>query len=172
MESVTPILAGVQIYDSIASFALAVGQERTVDVTVDASMMSPGDFVSALVSENSIESTFTEVDVLGSAANAYVDSPPSSISIDGAFADWENIKDPDVDVLPVANQNIDIAEVGGVWTAQDSFFYVGVQGELLSGTYVPKACVIPSGSGGGGGVVIPVRRSTTISWLCISLITS
>jgi uncharacterized Zn finger protein (UPF0148 family) len=158
VQSVAPTLVGIEQYQAIPSFALSAGQERTVDLLVDASTLSPGDFVSAVVEEDGISSTFTKVQLIGDGAKAYIESPPPSISIDGAFADWDGLKHADIDDIPVANPNVDIDEVGGVATSEKSFFYVSVQGEMLSGTYVPKLCVIPSGGGGGGGV-IPARRT-------------
>ena len=138
-------------------FALEKGQEKVVTVEVETSAAANGQFVSAEVFASGIVSTFGNVEIIGSGAKAYVVSPGPTIAIDGAFADWTGRLSVDQDQSPVTNPCLDIDKVGNVSTSQDSFFYVGVLGELCSGTFVPSMIAKPSGT--GGGVVTPQRHT-------------
>jgi hypothetical protein len=135
-----------------------VGVTYFVDVMVDTSSVSLGASVSADMALATIDSTFSDVQILGDGFAAYVGVPPSSIQIDGAFGDWAGRTTVDSDSVPNANANIDIGAVGAVNDSTASYFYVSVLGTMCHGSYAPLLKQIPSG-GGGGGVVIPTRKT-------------
>ena len=65
--------------------------------------------------------------------------------IDGYFEDWQNIeKYADADI--VNNPNADIDEYAGITQGDESFFYLSVKGNMLSGVMIPspEARVIPN----------------------------
>jgi len=157
VSQVIPTLSGCTPAASVPSFSLSPGEERIVFVTVDTSLASAGQLVTANVNESSVQSSFKEVEVIGPEGMAYVTSPPSSIVIDGAFADWAGKVVSDSDAVHVANPNLDIQEVGKENSSDSAFFYVSVEGEIFAGSFIPKFCSKPSG--GGGGVVILPRKT-------------
>ncbi len=158
IDGVTPILEGVSSFSAIPAFSLDVGETHTVDLRVDSSQLTPGQYASARVSSESISSSFSSIQIIGQGANAYCACPPSSIAIDGAFGDWANKTVEDVDDLPILNDNINIDEVGAENSSTDAFFFLSVRGELCAGVYIPKVCAIPS-SGGGTGPVVTERKT-------------
>lgn len=157
VNAIYPTLEGVTLISPIQHVPLVQGHQTTVDVLVDASSLLPGTFVSAAIHKAGIDSTFSEVDIIGQSVNAYVGSPPPTIVIDGAFADWTGLTATDSDSVLVGNPDIDIDEVGAVNGTANSYFYVSVHGTICAGTYLPVA-KLPT-SGGGGGVVIPTRKT-------------
>ena len=152
VTSVTPVLEGATSFSSIPRFSLEAGDTDVFDIRVDSSYLSPGDYVSAKVTAQGIESTFSSVQIIGYGASAYCSSPPGNITIDGAFGDWSGKTVKDADGLPIVNRNVDIDEVGAERSSVDAFFYLSVYGELCAGVYIPKACAIPSGTGAGSVV--------------------
>ena len=148
---------GATLVTQIPSFSLSKGESKDVTISVDTSSAIAGQLVTVDVVDSSIESSYSSVVIVGSGSRAYVGLPPAGIAIDGAFADWAGRLSTDVDVIPVKNANVDIDEVGNVSTAQESYFYVSVEDGILNGSYVPALVARPSGSGGGGGVVISPR---------------
>jgi hypothetical protein len=158
INSVTPTVYGATLVSTFDRMSLAVGQNRTIDVLVDTSSLAPGTAVAALVTRSGVVSTFGDLRIVGEPAKAYVASPPATIQIDGAFADWAGRTTADTDAVPVGNENIDIDAVGAVNSSASSYFYVSVVGEMCSGSYVPALFAKPSG-GGGGGMIIPTRKT-------------
>jgi hypothetical protein len=158
LRSISSSLVNAPLVSPISDIDLAVGDEKVVDVSVDLSGATPGSSVSASVLKSMVDSTFADVEILGDGVTAYVGVPPSSIVIDGAFGDWIGRTTDDVDLVPLANPNIDMGAVGAVNDSSASYFYVSVLGEMCSGSFVPALKVIPSGSG-GGGIVIPTRKT-------------
>lgn len=156
VNQISPSVGGASLSTTIEPFSLKVGDERLFDVALDTSTLADGQLVTAEIMESSIESTFASVEIIGEGASAYVGASPSSIVIDGAFADWAGKTLPDTDSAPVANPNVDISEVGNVNASGSSFFYVSVDGVMCAGTFIPATVTRPSG-GGGGGVVITKR---------------
>ena len=157
VEGVVPVLSGVTSSEQVQPFSIEVGQERLIDLMVDSSGLTSGQFVSAAIAGDGVSSSFAHVEIVGDGTRAYANCPPSGISIDGAFADWENLTVKDVDSIPLENRNIDIDSVGANTTDQDAFFYVSVYGEICAGTYIPQGCAIPSGQ--GGGAVVTARKT-------------
>ncbi|MEW5748770.1 MAG: hypothetical protein AB1793_08335 [Candidatus Thermoplasmatota archaeon] len=158
VESVSPELAGVPLLEGIEPFALEPGLEVEVELWVDATSLTAGDLVSAELTAEGVQSSFSYVQVTGKGTRAYAYAPPAGISVDGAFADWTGLTVADVDEEPVENPDIDIGEVGGFNDTAASYFYVGVEGGLFMGAYFPESCSKP-GEGGGNGTVVPVRRT-------------
>ena len=159
VDQVSPTLVGTSSAAQIDSFSLNEGEEHLITVTIDTSSAIDGQFVSTKILASSIVSSFASVDIIGDGASAYVGSSPATIAIDGAFADWDGKLSIDQDSIPVTNAGVDIDEVGNVSTIDNSYFYVSVEGEMCSGTFVPAMVIRPSGTGGGGGVVIQKRHT-------------
>ena len=80
---------------------------------------------------------------------AYVDNPPSRISVDGAFGDWAPrvpFLDPLGDVfsskpLSHGSEDIDISGVKVSSAPDTAYFYVAVNGTMLGGSSVPTDLV-------------------------------
>jgi hypothetical protein len=75
--------------------------------------------------------------LLGTGANAYVNSPPENIVIDGLFSDWENVEKNSDDDDSVGNPNVDISSYSVVDSPQKLSFYLNVEGDILAGTELP-----------------------------------
>jgi hypothetical protein len=157
ITQVVPQLQGVTLASSVQPFDLGPGQERVVDVPVDTSLSLAGGFASAYVTEDDIQSTFEDVCVIGNGARAYVEVSPTGIEIDGAFGDWNNLTSEDIDLLGIANPNIDVRETGAVSSSADSFFYISVEGTVCCGKCVPAVRSIPVQ--GSGTPVTPARKT-------------
>ncbi len=155
--SVSPELIGIDLLGSVEPFSLELGEEVEVDLLSDASSIPSGQFVSAFVTSEGIQSSFSQVSVVGGGARAYVDIPPESVAIDGAFADWIGRTATDVDSDIVTNPNIDIDDVGGANDTDNSYVFVSVRGEIFAGDYAPVTCSRPTAA--GNGTVVPVRRT-------------
>jgi len=157
VTQVTPALQGVALGSTVQPFELGPGDERVVDVLVDTTSASAGAFASASLSEEDIQSTFTDVYILGKGARAYVESVPDRIEIDGAFGDWANLTSEDTDLVGIANPNIDVQETGAVSGSADAFFYISVEGTICCGKCVPAVRGKPVQ--GGGAPVVPARKT-------------
>jgi len=155
---VNPTVKGAPLANQVPAFSLGKGEQHEITITVDTSAAPNGRFVAAEMLASDIVSSFAHVEVLGGGASAYVGSPPSVVTIDGAFADWEGRTSVDQNPMPATSPSTDINQVGNVNTTHDSYFYVSVMGEMCSGTFVPAAVSKPAGTG-GGGTVIPARRT-------------
>jgi len=158
VEQVTPVYTGISAPSaSIASFSLSAGETHVEHIYVNATALSDGHFVSAMVTDDAISSSFSKVIVNGYAARAYVGSAPSVVYIDGAFGDWYLRTASDVDTIPIVNPNIDVTEVGVFNTTSSSSFYIKVDGEMCAGAYVPalRGKPVP-----GSGSVVPSERRT------------
>jgi hypothetical protein len=158
INSISGGTSGLTLAAPIEGIDVYVGVNNFVDVMVDTSSVSPGTSVSLDMALATIDSTFSDVEILGEGVGAYVGALPSSIQIDGAFGDWAGKTTADSDSVPNANANIDIGAVGAVNDSTASYFYVSVLGTMCGGSFVPLLKQIPSG-GGGGGIVIPTRKT-------------
>lgn len=157
VQSVTPTVTG-GVSPTSGPFSLEPGGEHILDVTSDLSSARPGQLVAAYLEKRGISSSFSSIEIEGQGSKAYVSSAPADIVIDGAFGDWVGRRIPDQDPAPVTDPCIDINETGNVSTSSASYFYVSVKGEIWNGSYVPAARAKPS-SGGGGGNVVPTRKT-------------
>lgn len=156
---ISPVIVGGGLASPISEVSLSPGMSETVDVFVSSSSTTSGTLMSAYVTETGISSTFADVIIVGEPVRAYVFLPPSTVQIDGAFGDWMGRVSPDNDSDSVVNPNVDVAAVGSVNTTSYAAFYVGVKGEIFEGAYVPAVRGKPTSQGGGGGAVIPQRKT-------------
>ncbi|UCE81109.1 MAG: zinc ribbon domain-containing protein [Methanobacteriota archaeon] len=127
----------------------------TLQVNADVSANDSGDFYSISLAIDDCEWSFASAEIIGYGARGYVNTTPDGIEIDGAFADWSGLTVADIDTIPAENMNIDIDEIASANDTQSAFFYVSVEGELCSGTYVPALKGKPTGTGGGTPVTPP-----------------
>ncbi len=139
--------------------SLSPGEAKVLFVSVDTSASAISQCISSGVLPSSVDSTFSEVEIVGPAVKAYADSPPSGIVIDGAFADWEGRVSADHDAVPITDHDVDIDLVGRANSSQDSFFFVSVKGRMCNGTFVPALVARPTAGGGGGAVVLTKRSA-------------
>ena len=160
INSITPVISGAALVAPVNDIDLTPEVEKTVEVSVDSSSSPASQFIWGLVTKASVSSTFSDIIIVGDGVRSYVSSAPSSIQIDGAFADWNGRIAMDNDSLPVAGQNVNITAVGSTSSPSNSAFYVSVDGQMCGGTYVPAVRGKPSSmGGGGGGAVIPTRKT-------------
>ena len=157
VESITPVITGGVLISPVEDITLSAGEVRTVEVLVDTSSMQAESLVTASLGTDDVISTFADVQIIGDQIKAYVISAPLDIQIDGAFADWDGLTTDDVELPLNQNDNIDITAVGAVNGTSHSSFYVSVVGEMCGGSFVPVIKEKPSG--GGGGAVIPSRKT-------------
>lgn len=158
VDNVNPTVTGAPLANQVPAFSLGKGEKHEITITVDTSGAPDGRLVAIEMLVSGIVSSFAHVEVIGSGASAYVGSPLSVITIDGAFADWTGRTSVDQDPIPASSPSTNINQVGNVNTTHDSYFYVSVIGEICSGTFVPATVSKPVGSG-GGGTVNPARRT-------------
>jgi len=156
ITSISPSIDGASLVSTIDDIELEAGDETTVDVFVNTLSADIGSLVIASVNSTGVESTFAGLQIIGGEVRAYVDSPPTDIQIDGAFADWSDKTAADSDSSP--NGNIDIDAVGAVNGTSYSAFYVSVMGDMCGGSFIPVIKEKPSG--GGGGNPAPPSRKT------------
>ena len=128
VDEVNPELVDVPMANQVAPFSLDVGDTHDETIAVDTSSALDGQYVSAVLTASGIVSSFTTVEIIGGGVSAYVNSPPSAVSIDGAFADWAGKISADQDSSIVDDIDTDIDAVGGVSTTLHSSFYVSVEG--------------------------------------------
>ncbi len=160
VSELTPTISGAKLASLGVGFPiqLSPGETRIVFVSVDTSGSNTSQCVSTELLSSGLKSSFSEVEIVGFPVRSYVDSAPASIAIDGAFADWQGRLSVDQDATPVTDPDVDINHVGNYSNTQNSFFFVSVKGEMCNGTFVPALVAKPSGAG-GGGTVIPARRT-------------
>jgi RNA polymerase subunit RPABC4/transcription elongation factor Spt4 len=159
VQNISPELSGVSEAASIPAFSIQPGTRHVADVQVDATALQAGQLATALVKGSDISSSFTDVQVIGAGARAYVMNPPKRIVIDGAFGDWTGRTVHHNGSAPVSNPNLKIDDVGAANDSAGAYFYVSVEGQMCSGTYVPAIRVRPSGTQGGGVIVMPQRKT-------------
>jgi hypothetical protein len=159
VNSISPVIAGASLASQITDVSLSPGESKIVEILIDSSLTPSQTLVSAWVTEEGVSSTFADVVVIGEPVGAYVSSPPPWIQIDGAFGDWTGHISLDTDSAPTTNPNIDVTAVGSVNTTSYAAFYVSVQGQVFQGAYVPAIRGKPTSQGGGGGPVVPHRKT-------------
>jgi ribosomal protein L40E len=152
IENMVPVVSGATLVTRISDITLKAGVPQTIDVMVDTSSAQQGSLVAVNLTANGVSSTFSDVVIVGDGPKAYVMTPPSGISIDGAFGDWNGRTSPDSDSAQVNNPNINMLSTGLVNTTDYAAFYVSVQGKIFQGVCVPSLEGKPSTQGGGGHV--------------------
>jgi hypothetical protein len=130
---------------------LAANTAMTVQVAGDVAALANGALVKAGVSSAEVmDATFN---VNGNSLAAYAKVAPSSIAIDGAFADWNGVQKTTDAAGDVTNANIDI--IDGAAEVQSGGFFAYVKfngaGNAMAGMAVPMARAVPTGGGGGTG---------------------
>ena len=137
----------------LSAESVSLTRDRPSD-TVRVSVQVPGFFPGDVVSLELLGASASRpVTVVGEAARAYVDLPPTALRVDGLFSDWTFLRVADTDALPVNNSNVDILRYGSATDGRLTYFHVQVGGILFGGS-VPRR-VLLSTSGGGGGTPAP-----------------
>jgi len=158
VTSIVPAVSGATLIPTLeGTISLSKGSSRTINVMVNTANEATETLMTASLDSSGVSSTFDSVVVTGGPVKAYVGSAPAAIHIDGAFADWAGLTSVDDDPNPIADPNIDMQSVGAVNTTQTSYFYIGVEGEICGGSFVPALLTKPTGS--GGGTVIPTKKT-------------
>ncbi len=93
--------------------------------------------------------TVTVTSVQTGSRMTYVGSAPTSITVDGAFADWGTVptsEDPLGDVVLegvglFANADVDISSVVAWSAGPNAYFYMSVDGRMMGGSSLPGALV-------------------------------
>ena len=106
-------------------------------------------FVKAAVS--SVAMTTGTCAILGRGLAAYYAEAPTTIAIDGAFADWNGVAKTSDTVGDVSNSNIDIIDEAAATQAASLFAYVKFGGTPMAGMAIPSTRTISSGGSGGAG---------------------
>lgn len=132
---------------------------KTFDVAVNTSGSTAGTYITATMSADGVVTDYGSIAVLGRIARGYAGSYPTGIKIDGCFADWTTLTN-DIDLVPVADKDIDIRRVSNGSDALAAYFYLDSMGPIMNGSLVPtkKTQLLPDyGAGGSGG---PQKRVT------------
>src|SRR3989442_8536767 len=87
-------------------------------------------------------------------------APPSTVQIDGLFADWLGRDQLDSDPVPVKNPDVDILRYGAAVNTSAAYFHVAVAGDLMAGQVPDRFIRIPPGQGGeaSGGPPVSLPR--------------
>jgi len=150
--------SGLTVFLSTGSVTLTQAQpDATITASVFSSVISPGNVVQIDVTNATAP---VPVVIRGGPVRAYVVGPPSTVRVDGLFADWVGRDQMDSDPLPVKNADVDIVRYGAATSNSTAFFHVRVAGALLDGRVPQRNWPLPPGSGngsGGGSSVLPRR---------------
>jgi hypothetical protein len=139
---------------------IASGESRSLTVKLDTGGLAPGTFVEVGLDADDVESDAGTISLSGPGLKAYVASPPDGISIDGAFAEWNAVKDEPIQdsTGETVNQNVDLSEYLTTNENTDVYFYVKVEGDMMAGAmvpalsrkYIPPKIAGPGSSNGDG----------------------
>jgi parallel beta-helix repeat protein len=129
---------------------IQAGASLMVTATAELSAVQNGTLIKARVGA---VTTVGQVAICGKGLAAYAHEAPSTIAIDGAFADWTGIVKSGDPAGDVANPNIDIVEQGAAAQSQSFFAYLRFNGAgiAMAGMSIPSVRTMPAGGGGGGG---------------------
>src|SRR5256886_1464480 len=155
---------GLTVSLSTGSVILTQGQPNaTITGSVFATGISPGNVVQIDVTNATAP---VPVVIRGGPVRAYVVGPPSTVRVDGLFADWVGRDQMDSDPLPVKNPDVDIVRYGAATSNLTAFFHVRVSGTLLDGRVPQRNWPLPPASGngslGGGSSVLPRRTGEDV----------
>src|SRR5207244_9979781 len=100
--------------------------------------------------------------IRGGPVRAYMLAPPSTVRVDGLFADWVGRDQTDSDPVPVKNPDVNIVRYGAAVNTSAAYFHVAVAGDLMAGRVPDRFSRLPPGQGGNGsgGPPIPLPRRT------------
>src|SRR3989454_10076967 len=122
---------GLPVFLSAGRVALTQGQpQATITASALATGVSPGDVVQVDVTNAKAP---VPVVVRGGPIRAYMVAPPSTVRIDGLFADWVGRDQIDSDSVPVKNPDVDILRYDAAGKASTAYFHVAVAGDLMAG---------------------------------------
>ncbi|HEX9565965.1 MAG TPA: hypothetical protein VGA48_00020, partial [Thermoplasmata archaeon] len=151
---------GLTVSLSTGSVTLTQAQpEATITAFALATGLSPGDVVQIDVTNATAP---VPVVVRGGPIRAYVVAPPSTVRIDGLFADWVGTDQKDSDPVPVKNPDVNILRYGAAVNTSAAYFHVAVAGDLMAGRVPDRFIRLPPGQGGNGsgGPPLPLPRRT------------
>src|SRR6059036_1677498 len=152
--------SGLTVFLSTGSVTVTQAQpEATITASVFASGVSPGNVVQIDVTNATAP---VPVVIRGGPVRAYVVAPPSTVRVDGLFADWVARDQVDSDPVPGKNPDVDILRYGAAVNTSAAFFHVVVEGDLMAGRVPDRFIRLPTGQGGNGsgGPPIPLPRRT------------
>src|SRR5712691_10543820 len=122
---------GLTVTLSRGSVSLTQGlPEATITASVFATGISPGSVVQMDVTNATAP---VPVVIRGGPIRAYVVAPPSTVRIDGLFADWVGTDQKDSDPVPVKNPDVNILRYGAAVNTSAAYFHVAVAGDLMAG---------------------------------------
>jgi len=155
---------GLTVFLSTGSVTLTQAQpEATITASVFASGISPGNVVQINVTNATAP---VPIVIRDGSVRAYVVGPPSTVQVDGLFADWVGRDQTDSDPVPVKNPDVDIVRYGAATSNLTAFFHVRVAGTLLDGRVPQRNWPLPpasgNGSSGGGSSVLPRRTGEDV----------
>ncbi|HYT16893.1 MAG TPA: helix-hairpin-helix domain-containing protein [Thermoplasmata archaeon] len=151
---------GVTVSLSTGSVVLTQGQpETTITAFASASGPLPGDVIQVDMTN---ATALVPVVIRGGPIRAYMMAPPSTVRVDGLFADWVGRDQTDSDPVPVKNPDVDILRYGAAVNTTAAYFHVAVAGDLMAGRVPDRFIRIPPGQGGNasGGPPVPLPRRT------------
>lgn len=150
---------GLTVFPSTGSVTLTQSQPAA---TITASALASGPSSGSVVQVDVNATAPVPVVVRGGPIRAYVGAPPSTIRIDGLFADWVGRDQTDSDPVPVKNPDVDIVRYGAAVNTSAVYFHVAVAGDLMAGRVPNRLIRVPPGPGGNGsnGPPIPLPRQT------------
>ena len=156
VQGLSPTMTGGTPISQIQGFDVKVGEKQTFEIRADLTNAATGDLISASLSPRGVTTNFEAVQIIGVGCAAYVNAAPAKIVIDGAFADWQGKTTSRVSNSS-GTDNVRINSAGAVNESESAFFYVSVDGQMCSGTYVPA--IRGKASGSGQGIVIRHNRT-------------
>ena len=151
---------GLTVTLSTSSIVLSHGApDATITASAFATGISPGNVVQVNVTG---ATALVPVVIRGGPIRAYMVAPPSTVRIDGLFADWTARDQTDSDSVPVKNPDVDIVRYGHAVNTSEAYFHVAVAGDLMAGRVPDRLIRIPPGQGGNGsgGSPVPLPRRT------------
>src|SRR5256886_2403767 len=123
--------SGLTVFLSTGSVTLTQAlPEATITASVFASGVSPGNVVQIDVTNATAP---VPVVIRGGPIRAYVVGPPSTVRVDGLFADWIGRDQMDSDPVPVQNPDVNIVRYGAAVNTDVAYFHVAVAGDLMAG---------------------------------------
>src|SRR5207249_1566939 len=152
--------SGLTVFLSTGSMTLTQAQpEATITASVFVSGVSPGSVVQIDVTNATAP---VPIIIRGGPVRAYVVAPPSTVRVDGLFADWIGRDQTDSDPLPVKNPDVNILRYGAAVNTSAAYFHVAVAGDLMAGRVPDRFVRLSPGQGGNGssGPPIPLPRRT------------
>src|SRR2546422_7108784 len=155
---------GLMVSLSTASVTLSQAQPNaTITASVFATGISPGNVVQINVTNATAP---VPIVIRDGSVRAYVVAPPSTVRVDGLFADWIGRDQTDSDPVPVKNPDVDILRYGAATSNATAFVHIRVAGALLDGRVPQRNWPLPpasgNGSSGGGSSVLPRRTGEDV----------